>query len=164
MFSVLSFTTSKVFNIKKYDVDSIPSSELPSLNDSILKDHIALLEKIQSKSKRLACCALIKNFVGTISGKTQLSDIINSVHPLDISQSNTKKYYDIKEQIFDSLLEYSKQQCFEKINSQSMLEKLTRKGFNKQTEDEEEFILGIIYTFKYNNNTEDTTISDKTDL
>lgn len=141
-----SFSLS-TFKINNYLEDIVKIKDFPKLTSSILKNHIDLLNKVQLKSKKLACSTIFSNFISSLSGRSQLNDILNSINPYTSSSYGSKSYFKVKESLFNKAVSFVKKECFEKINSQSVVEKLTRRGFLSNSEDEDEFVLNILFSF-----------------
>lgn len=135
------------FKINNYIEDIVKINDFPKLSSSILKNHIDLLNKVQLKSKKLACSTIFSNFISSLSGRSQLNDILNSINPYTSSSYGSKTYFKVKENQFKKVVSFVKKECFEKINSQSVIDKLTRRGFLSNSEDEDEFLLNILFSF-----------------
>lgn len=140
---------SDLFDITK--LKTYPKQGEKIIDDPLIFFHRNKINDLQQKTKKISCMILIRSIVLKISTKAQIAEIINTLlHNAGLNPDVDRDYFDIKELVYNNLLEYTSKVCIERINSESTVSKLTPKNAYNLSDDEEIFMMGIIHSFTFN--------------
>lgn len=152
-FFCLCLRLSASFELFKVDnfVSETPN-DIGDTKSELINRHLDMIKAVQEKSKQTSCKVLIRNFLFDHGRRTQVTNFIDEgLKKFGVFESQINEYVEAKEIIYDGLIEHLLGSCFNSINAQSMEEKLTVDGVYTLTDDESDFMFGMMYAFEFEN-------------